>query len=130
MIFKIFNHRYGMDSNQPAQNAGRSTASKRHLAVPVESRWAEETCRGSSKARPIGRVRELEAEASHQYTWKYFNILSICALCLYILAWYLASCTQLSREALLQGQGLTAGLFPGRHHRAVCAPRKPPPWVQ
>lgn len=46
-IFKIFNHRCGMDGNQPEQNTGRSTESKRHRAMPVESRWIEETSRES-----------------------------------------------------------------------------------
>lgn len=98
VLFKIFNHRYGTGTNQPEQNAGRSTESKRRLAVPGESRCIEETSRESQKARPIGTVRGLEAEAIHQYTWKHFNTLSACALSLYILAWYLASAPSSARS--------------------------------
>lgn len=76
-------------------------------------------------------VRGLEAEAIHQYIWKYFNRLSACALYLYVPAWHLASCTQLSREALLVTHKVRAdnGAVSG-HHWAVCAPRKLPPGVQ
>lgn len=49
VIFKIFNHQYGTDIQQPAQNAGQSTEtrSRQHRAVLVDSCWTEEISRGS-----------------------------------------------------------------------------------
>lgn len=48
-IFKIFNHRYGTDTDQPEQNAGWSieTGSRRHLMVPVDGDQVKEGSRGS-----------------------------------------------------------------------------------